>query len=83
MLRCAKPRTFEVPMNGSFFHPLQGYAPLHHFLGLLLVILLAVLQGRVGRSGAFWQICWALPGTVLHVFYRKVIRLSFSRYVAG
>ncbi len=38
----------------------------HHFAGVLLVIALAVLQGRVGRSGAFWQICWALPGTLLH-----------------
>ena len=40
--------------------------PWQHFAGLLLVILLAVLQGRVGRIGAFWQICWALPGTILH-----------------
>ncbi|UFS72007.1 hypothetical protein LPW11_07395 [Geomonas sp. RF6] len=38
----------------------------HHFAGVLLVIVLATLQGRVGRAGAFWQICWALPGTVLH-----------------
>lgn len=38
----------------------------HHFAGVLLVILLAVLQGRVGRVGTFWQICWALPGTLLH-----------------
>ena len=38
----------------------------HHFVGVLLVILLAVLQGRVGRAGAFWQVCWALPGTLLH-----------------
>lgn len=38
----------------------------HHFAGVLLVIALAVLQARVGRAGAFWQICWALPGTLLH-----------------
>lgn len=53
-------------MSGS---PLQGIvngAPWHHFAGVLLVILMAVLQARVGRAGAFWQICWALPGTVLH-----------------
>lgn len=40
--------------------------PLHHFLGILTVICLAVLQARVGRQGAFWYIIWALPGTVLH-----------------
>ena len=39
---------------------------LYHFAGILLVICLAVMQGRVGRSGAFWQIAWALPGTILH-----------------
>ncbi len=38
----------------------------HHFAGLLLVIALAVMQGRVGRIGTFWQIAWALPGTILH-----------------
>jgi hypothetical protein len=55
-------------MNGSITHPLvlQGPEPWHHFAGVLLVIVLAVLQGRVGRIGAFWQICWALPGTLLH-----------------
>lgn len=45
----------------------------HHFAGVLLVILLAVLQGRVGRAGAFWQICWALPGTVLHELSHLVV----------
>jgi hypothetical protein len=53
-------------MNSNILHLLQGPAPWHHFLGLLFVIMLAVLQARVGRSGAFWQICWALPGTILH-----------------
>lgn len=38
----------------------------HHVVGVLLVIMLAVLQGRVGRAGTFWQICWAFPGTLLH-----------------
>jgi hypothetical protein len=56
----------EVTMNCSFLHLPQGSPPLRHFLGVLLVIMLAVLQGRVGRIGAFWQICWALPGTILH-----------------
>jgi hypothetical protein len=44
----------------------QEHGEWRHFLGLLLVVLLAVLQRRVGRAGAFWQICWFLPGTVLH-----------------
>lgn len=50
-------------LQGAAF---QGQGQLSHFIGLLVVILLAVLQGRVGRAGAFWQICWFLPGTVLH-----------------
>ena len=45
----------------------------HHFTGVLLVILLAVLQGRVGRAGTFWQICWALPGTLLHELSHLVV----------
>lgn len=53
----------ESGLQGAAF---QGHEQLGHFIGLLLVILLAVLQGRVGRAGAFWQICWFLPGTVLH-----------------
>ena len=51
----------------------QGRGELGHFIGLLLVILLAVLQGRVGRAGAFWQIYWFLPGTVLHELSHLVI----------
>lgn len=51
----------------------EGGEPWHHFAGLLLVILLAVLQGRVGRIGAFWQICWALPGTLLHELSHLVV----------
>ncbi|GAW68102.1 uncharacterized protein GPEL0_01f4279 [Geoanaerobacter pelophilus] len=45
----------------------------HHFAGVLLVIMLAVLQGRVGRAGAFWQICWALPGTFLHELSHLIV----------
>ncbi|MBJ6748819.1 hypothetical protein [Geomonas anaerohicana] len=45
----------------------------HHFAGVLLVIALAVLQARVGRAGAFWQICWALPGTLLHELSHLVV----------
>jgi hypothetical protein len=45
----------------------------HHFAGILLVIMLAVLQGRVGRIGAFWQICWALPGTLLHELSHLIV----------
>src|SRR6185369_580953 len=62
---------FGGSMTGFTFPPLP-HLPMaappswHHFAGLLLVILLAVLQARVGRAGAFWQICWALPGTTLH-----------------
>lgn len=57
----------EVEMDGTtLYPPAAGYEPWHHFAGVLLVILLAVLQGRVGRIGTCWQICWALPGTLLH-----------------
>lgn len=45
----------------------------HHFAGVLLVIFLAVLQGRVGKVGPFWQICWALPGTLLHELSHLVV----------
>lgn len=45
----------------------------HHFAGVLLVIALAVLQARVGRAGTFWQICWALPGTLLHELSHLVV----------
>lgn len=54
-------------MDGNTLqHLIGGPQPWHHFAGVLLVILLAVLQARVGRIGTFWQICWALPGTILH-----------------
>ena len=53
-------------MNWTLMQAMAVDAKWHHFVGVLLVILLAVIQGRVGRIGAFWQICWALPGTVLH-----------------
>ena len=45
----------------------------HHFAGVLLVIAMAVLQARVGRAGALWQISWALPGTLLHELSHLVV----------
>jgi hypothetical protein len=65
----------EVQMSGTINQHLAapGGEPWHHFAGLLLVILLAVLQGRAGRIGAFWQICWALPGTILHEISHLVV----------
>jgi hypothetical protein len=62
-------------MNGTMMQTLaiEGSQPWHHFAGLLLVILLAVVQGRVGRIGTFWQICWALPGTILHELAHLVV----------
>jgi hypothetical protein len=62
-------------MKGTIIQQLtvEGPAPWHHFAGLLLVIMLAVLQGRVGRIGTFWQICWALPGTILHELSHLVV----------
>ena len=62
-------------MNGAIMQILtgKGSEPWHHFAGLLLVILLAVLQGRVGRIGTFWQICWALPGTLLHELAHLIV----------
>lgn len=44
-----------------------------HFAGILLVISLAVLQVRIGRIGAFWQIFWALPGTLLHELSHLIV----------
>ena len=62
-------------MSGTTMQALAAgsSAPWHHFAGLLLVILLAVVQGRVGRIGSFWQICWALPGTVLHELAHLIV----------
>jgi len=59
-------------MNGSIM-AVGIPEPWHHFAGVLLIILLAVLQGRVGRVGTFWQICWALPGTLLHELSHLVV----------
>lgn len=36
------------------------------FMGLVLVVGLATIQGRVGRVGSFGMILLALPATVLH-----------------
>ncbi|OGU12768.1 MAG: hypothetical protein A2075_05270 [Geobacteraceae bacterium GWC2_58_44] len=62
-------------MNGTIMQAVtaEGHEQWHHFAGVLLVILLAVLQGRVGRIGTFWQICWALPGTLLHELSHLVV----------
>ena len=62
-------------MNGTIVQALavEGPEPWYHFAGILLVILLATLQGRVGRIGAFWQICWALPGTLLHELAHLIV----------
>jgi len=55
----------------------------HDFVGLMLVIVLATLQGRVDRAGAFWQIGWALPGTVLHEFAHLVVAALTGAQPAG
>ena len=64
-------------MGGTHIQQLaiNGQEPWQHFAGLLLVILLAVLQGRVGRIGAFWQICCALPGTILHELSHLIVAI--------
>lgn len=51
----------------------EGHQQWHDFAGVLLVILVAVLQGRVGQVGPFWQICWALPGTLLHELSHLIV----------
>lgn len=53
-------------MDPTLFPTSLSGAPLYHFVGVLCVISLGMLQERVGRSGAFWQIVWAVPGTILH-----------------
>jgi hypothetical protein len=65
--------TWEVAVHGVTVQPLAASEPWHHFAGVLLVILLAVLQARIGRIGAFWQICWSLPGTLLHELSHVVV----------
>jgi len=45
-----------VPSNDSVWQ----------FAGILLVIVLAFCQGRIGRAGTLWQIIFALPGTLFH-----------------
>lgn len=60
-------------MNASFIHLPAIPARWHHVLGILLVISLTLLQRKLGRAGAFWQICWALPGTVLHELSHLVV----------
>jgi hypothetical protein len=62
-------------MSGATMQALavEGPQSWYHFAGLLLVILLAVVQGRVGRIGTFWQISWALPGTILHELAHFVV----------
>ena len=51
----------------------QLHGEWRHFVGLLVVIMLALLQRRVGRGGAFWQICWFLPGTLLHELSHLIV----------
>ena len=70
-------------MNGTTTQLLavQSPEPWYHFAGLLLVILLAVVQGRVGRIGTFWQICWALPGTVHELAHLIVAAVTGGRPV--
>jgi hypothetical protein len=46
-----------------------------HFGGILLTIVLAFLQGRVGRVGTLWQILYALPGTFLHELSHFIVAL--------
>jgi len=45
------------------------------FAGILLVIVLAFIQGRIGRYGTFWQILYALPGTFLHELSHFLVAL--------
>ncbi len=47
----------------------------NHFIGVLLIIFLAATQGRTGRAGSFWLICYALPGTILHELTHFLVAL--------
>ncbi|RII25398.1 MAG: hypothetical protein CXR31_14495 [Geobacter sp.] len=44
-----------------------------HFAGLILVIVLAAVHGRIGTAGPFWQILYALPATLLHELSHLVV----------
>jgi hypothetical protein len=63
----------ESAVPAAMIHPITVSEPMRHFAGILLVIALAVLQGRIGRIGAFWQIVWALPGTLLHELSHLIV----------
>lgn len=47
----------------------------NHFAGILLTIILAASHERIGRTGSFWPIIFALPGTVLHELAHFVVAL--------
>ena len=47
----------------------------YHFAGIILTIFLAAIQGRIGRVGTFWQILYAIPGTLLHELVHFLVAL--------
>ena len=47
----------------------------NHFSGIILTIFLATIQGRIGRIGPFWQILYAIPGTLLHELAHFLVAL--------
>ena len=55
----------------------------HHFMGLLLVIMLAVMQARIGRIGPFWLICWSFFGTALHEATHLFIGILTGGKISG
>lgn len=48
---------------------------IYQFIGLVLVVGLATIQGRVGRIGSFGMIMLALPATVLHELSHYLVAL--------
>lgn len=48
---------------------------LGEFIGLVTVVVLATIQGRIGRAGSVWMILFALPSTFLHELAHYLVAL--------
>lgn len=54
-----------------------------HFFGLILVIVLAAIHGRIGTAGPLWQILYALPATLLHELSHLLVAFITGGRPAG
>ena len=54
-----------------------------HFAGLMLVIVLAAVHGRIGTAGPLWQILYALPATLLHELSHLLVAFVTGGHPTG